>query len=87
MSVSVLKGLQQTFSENLYRGMYGLSEILKVVRRLHLMVAENSTVPESHEIYRWTNFELAELRLSAGKEALLSQTFASHRSRYECVCV
>ena len=83
LSVSALEGLQQTF-EHLYRGMYRLSEILKVVRRVCLLVAEESTVPESHELYLWTNFELAELRLSAKKEALMFQTFASHRSRYAC---
>ena len=84
MSVLVLEGLQQTFSDRLYRGIYGVSEILKVVRRLRLMVAGDSTVPESREIYRWTSFELDRIRLSAGKESLIFQTFASHRSRYAC---
>ena len=48
------------------------------------MVAEDSTVPESHEIYRWTSFELNSLPLSAGKESLMFQIFASHRSTYAC---
>ena len=48
------------------------------------MVAEDSTVPESYELYRWTNFEISSLRLSAGKESLMFKTFASHRSRYPC---
>ena len=72
--------LQQTSSDRLYRGIYGVSEILKVVRRFCLMVAEDSTVPESYEAYRWTSFELSSLRLSAEKESLMFQTFASHRS-------
>ena len=84
LSVLVLEGLQQTFSDRLYRGIYGVSEILRVVRRFCLMVAEDSTVPESYELYRWTSFELGSLRLSAGKESLIFKTFASHRSRYTC---
>ena len=80
----MLEGLQQTFSDSLYRGIYGVSEILNVVRRFCLMVAEDSTVPESYELYRWTNFEISSLRLSAGKESLMFKTFASHRSRYPC---
>ena len=80
----MLEGLHQTFSDRLHRGIYGVSEILKVVRRFCLMVAEDSPVPESYELYRWTNFELGSLRLSAGKESLMFQTFASHRSRYTC---
>ena len=46
------------------------------------MVAEEDAVPQSHKLYRWTRFELADLRLSAGKEALMFQTFSSHRARY-----
>ena len=84
MSVSVLSGLQHTFSDRLCRGIYGLSEIFKVVRCLCLMVAEDSSVPESYELYRWTSFELDNLRLSASKESLMFQTFASHRLRYVC---
>ena len=80
----MLEGLQQTFSDRLYRGIYGVSEILNVVRRFCLMVAEDSTVPESYELYRWTNFEIGSLRLSAGKESLMFKTFESHRSRYPC---
>ena len=76
--------MQQTFSERLYRGIYSLVEILGVVRRLCLMVAEDETVPQPYELYRWSRFELSDLRLIGGKEALMFQTFASHRSGYPC---
>ena len=74
----MLEGLQQTFSDRLYCGIYGVSGFLKVVRRSCLMVAEDSTVPESHELYRWTSFDSGSLRLSAIKESFLFQSFASH---------
>ena len=48
------------------------------------MVAEDETVPQPYELYRWSRFELSDLRLSGGKEALMFQTFASHRSSYTC---
>ena len=83
-AVLVLQGMQQTFSERLYWGLYSLVESLGVVRRLRLMVAEDETVPQSYELYRWSRFELSDLRLSGGKEALIFQTFASHRSSYTC---
>ena len=76
--------MQQTFSERLYWGIYSLVEILGVVRRLCLMVAEDETVPQPYKLYRWSRFELSDLRLSGGKEALTFQTFASHRSSYTC---
>ena len=84
MAVLVLQGMQQTFSERLYRGIYGIVEILGVVRCLCLMVAEEETVPQSYELHRWGSFELSNLRLSGGKQALMFQTFASHRSSYTC---
>ena len=74
MAVLVLQGMQQTFSERLYRGIYGVVEILGVVRCLCLMVAEEEAVPQSYELYRWGSFELSKLRLSGGKEALMFQT-------------
>ena len=55
--------MQQTFSERLYRGIYSLVEILGVVRRLCLMVAEDETVPQPYELYRWSRFELSDLRV------------------------
>ena len=53
MAVLVLQGTQQTFSERLYRGIFGVVEILGVVRCLCLMVAEEEAVPQTYELYRW----------------------------------
>ena len=83
-TVLVLRGMQQTFSDFLYRGIHGLIEILDVVRRPCLMAAEDERGPQSYELYRWGRFEISALRLSGGKEALMFQTMASQRSSYIC---
>ena len=80
----VLKNKKHTFSDHLYRGLYGVDEVLRTVRELCLMVAAPATVPESFELHRWAGFQLNDLRLSAGRESQMYRTFETHRGNYAC---
>ena len=84
LSVLVLEGTRQTSSDRLYRGLYLVNEILKVVRELFLTVAEIESVSQAYEMHRCSSFQLDDLCSSPAKEALMFWTFESHRVRYTC---